>query len=105
MRRRRCWVGNRPDAREGEPAGWSVRVRLATTSTAAAARGRTEAAVVGLLAAGDRSRRQRHQPLETGVGASRAGHLLLIPDQLLEFGAAPGAAVIVNGHERASPMP
>ena len=84
--------------REGEPTGWSVRVRVAATPTAAAG-GRTDTAVIGLLSSGRGPCRQRHETLELETGAAGAVYLLLTPDQLLEFRTAGGASVIVNRHE------
>jgi hypothetical protein len=88
-----------PGARVVERPGWSVRVRLTATSTAAARR-RAQAAVVRLSArTGWRSWKRDH-PLQVTAGAVRAEHLLIASDQPFESGVTAGAAVIVNGHRR-----
>src|SRR3954470_1842829 len=94
----RWWSGRQPDSGGGEGAGRSVRVGVAPASTAAAAGGRPRSAVVWLLTAGDSPCGERNQPLQPGARAPRAAHLLFISDQLLEFGAAPVAAIVVDGH-------
>lgn len=75
-----------------------MRVGSAATPAAAPTSGRCHGAVVRGFASGRGAGGQRHQTLEVAARALGTGHLLLAPYQLLELGAATGAAIIVDWH-------
>jgi hypothetical protein len=86
-------------ARASEPIGRLVRMRLATTSTAAAG-GRPKTTEVGLLAGRGGAGGKGEETFELVSGAAGAEHLTITPHKLFETVVAAAAAIVVDRHVR-----